>query len=412
MYWSKSFIPTLKEVPEGAEIISHQLMLRAGLIRMLVSGVYSYLPLGLKVLNKIEGIVRDEMNKTGAQELLLPSIQSEELWIKSGRNEQIGEVMIRFIDRKKRRLCLGPTHEEVITDLVKNNVNSYKQLPLVLYQIQTKFRDEIRPRFGLIRACEFVMKDAYSFDCDKAGLDEIYQKMFGAYMNIFKRCGLEVITIEADPGLMGGNLSHEFLVPAASGEDKILICKKCKSGFAEKKDLKNCSKCNGELMVQQAIEIGHIFQLGTKYSQTLGAYFLDEKGKKQPMVMGCYGIGVSRLIATIIEQNNDQDGILWPREVNPAQILVLPVNFGDIKIKETSLKIYQKLLGEGFDVIIDDRFLSAGIKFKDADLIGFPIQVIIGAKLVQNTLEIKFRRENKSFEVKLDNFLEKIKELI
>ena len=412
MFWSKSFIPTLKEVPEGAEIISHQLMLRAGLIRMLVSGVYSYLPLGLKVLNRIEGIVRDEMNKTGAQELLLPSIQSEELWIKSGRNEQIGEVMIRFIDRKKRRLCLGPTHEEVITDLVKNNVNSYKQLPLVLYQIQTKFRDEIRPRFGLIRACEFVMKDAYSFDYDKAGLDEIYQKMFGAYMNIFKRCGLEVITIEADPGLMGGNLSHEFLVPAASGEDKVLICKKCKSNFAEKTDLKNCSKCNGELMVQQAIEIGHIFQLGTKYSQTLGAYFLDEKGKKQPMVMGCYGIGVSRLIATIIEQNNDADGILWPREVSPAQILVLPVNFGDVKIKEASLKIYQKLIEEGFDVIIDDRFLSAGIKFKDADLIGFPIQIIIGAKLAQNTLEIKFRRENKSSEVKLDNFLEKIKELI
>ena len=257
--------------------------------------------------------------------MLLPALQPQELWIKSGRDKDIGEVMIRFIDRRGRNICLGPTHEEVITELVKNHVSSYRQLPLILYQIQTKFRDEIRPRFGLVRACEFIMKDAYSFDKDEAGLDKNYQAMYDAYQRIFKRCGLEIITQEADPGVMGGKVSHEFMVPAESGEDAVTLSK----------------RCNGKLEKINCIEVGHIFKLGTKYSSILGTNFLDREGKLKPIIMGCYGIGVSRLIAAIIEQNHDTDGIIWPIEISPYKVIILPLDVTDKKIMQNAQDIYQ-----------------------------------------------------------------------
>lgn len=402
MFWTKTFIPTAKQTSQDVESIGHQLMLRAGLIRMLISGVYTYLPLGLRVLNNIENIIRQEMDSCGANELLLPAIQPLELWQKSGRDEQIGEVMIRFVDRKGRRLCLGPTHEEVITNLIKAHISSYKQLPLVLYQIQTKFRDEIRPRFGVVRSCEFIMKDAYSFDRDQAGLEKNYKTMYKEYRRIFKRCGLDFLTIEADPGVMGGDISHEFMVPAESGEDTVLYCPKCKTTIAFKEELNQkynmaCLKCKGDLEKKNTIEVGHIFKLGTKYSQTLGAKYLDRDGKLKLMFMGCYGIGVSRLIAAIIEQKHDADGIIWPFEVSPYKALIIPLNVQDKKIMDAALDIYRKLRRQNFEVLLDDRDEQAGVKFKDADLVGIYIQIIIGREpLKKGNIEIRLRKDKKS----------------
>jgi prolyl-tRNA synthetase len=414
MLWSKAFIPTLKEAPQEAESISHRLMLRAGLIRMLLSGVYSYLPLGLKVLDNIQRIIREEMNSCGASELLLPALQPQELWVKSGRDKDMGEVMIRFVDRRGRNICLGPTHEEVITDLVKNHISSYRQLPLILYQIQTKFRDEIRPRFGIVRACEFIMKDAYSFDNDQAGLDKNYKVVHKAYQRIFKRCGLKVLTVEADPGVMGGNVSHEFMVPAKDGEDVVLLCPKCKfvKTFQEDKD-DNCPKCNIKLEKINCIEVGHIFQLGTKYSSTLGANFLDADGKLKPIIMGCYGIGVSRLMAAIIEQNSDKEGIIWPDEISPYKVVILPLDVTDKKIKNLAGEIYKELKEDGIEALLDDRDERAGVKFKDADLIGVSLQVVIGREsLKKNTIELKIRRNHKKIVGKKQAVLKQIRKMI
>ncbi len=375
MYWSKYFIPTSKETPGGTEAVSHQLLLRAGLVNMLTSGVYSYLPLGLRVLRRIETIIREEMESIGARELFLPCLQPIELWQSTGRDQTLKEVMIRFEDKRGRPMCLGPTHEEVITDLVKQYVQSYRQLPVTLYQIQTKFRDEIRPRFGIVRACEFMMKDAYSFDRDQAGLQKNYDLMFVAYKKIFQRCGLDVVIREADSGAMGGSLSHEFLVPAPIGEDEVVI----------KKDGKEES--------QVAIELGHIFQLGTKYSQAQQALFLDEDGKRKPLIMGCYGIGVSRLIAAVIEKNHDDAGIVWPREVSPFDVQILPVQVKEKEILQVSEEIYRELEKKGFQVLLDDRDESAGRKFNDADLIGIPYRIVLGKHfLKEGKLEIKDRR--------------------
>ena len=415
MYWTKSFIPTLKEVPKDIDSTSHKLMYKAGLIRMLTAGVYSYLPLGLAVLRKIEGIIRQELNCRGAQELLLPVLQPIELWKKTGRDVQLGQTLIRFVDRRGRQFVLGPTHEEVITDLVKNHVNSYRQLPLILYQIQTKFRDEPRPRFGLIRSCEFIMKDAYSFDKDEAGLEKNYKLMFEAYNKIFSRCGLAAVTVEADPGVMGGSLSHEFMVPASSGEDQILYCEKCKySGpVNQKQDSVDCPKCKVKLEQITAIEIGHIFQLGTKYSKVQGANYLDAKGVLKPVIMGCYGIGVSRLLSAIIEQNNDKDGIIWPGEVAPYSLLILPLNMSDTKTREFGFKIYDDLSKQGFSVLLDDRPERAGVKFNDADLIGIPLRIIIGEEnLKKNKIEIVIRKTKKSLLIDSDASFPKIKQLL
>ena len=396
MLWSKAFIPTLKEIPQEAESIGHQLMLRAGLMRPLISGVYSYLPLGFRVLERIENIIRQEMNSCGAQELLLSVLQPEEMWSKSGRNKEIAEVMLRFNDRRGRKLCLGPTHEEVITELVKQNVFSYRQLPLILYQIQVKFRDEIRPRFGLVRSCEFIMKDAYSFDQDEDGLKQNYDKMFGVYQRIFKRCGLNFLIVEADSGLMGGNLSHEFMVPAQSGEDIVLYCSDCRFTSSQIKEQATCPKCNKALAKLNTIEVGHIFQLGRKYSKIFQANFLNQQGKQNPIVMGCYGIGVSRLIPAILEQNHDENGIIWPWEVTPFEIIILPLEVSNLRIYKTALSIYTNLQKEGFQVLLDDRNEQAGVKFKDADLIGSPLQIILSKKhLGEHKLELKIRGSGK-----------------
>jgi len=394
MRWTKTFIPTLKETPQEAESISYQLLLRAGLVRMLMAGVYSYLPLGLKVLENIQSIIRQEMNACGASELLLPALHPLELWQKTGRDQDIGEVMFKFKDRRGRNVCLGPTHEEVITDLVKNNCSTYRQLPLVLYQIQTKFRDEIRPRFGLIRACEFIMKDAYSFDQDEAGLDKNYQLMYEAYKRIFSRCGLKTLITDADSGVMGGKVSHEFMAEAPLGEDIVLVCPKCKTAKAFKEGDSPCFKCRVEMDKINTIEVGHIFKLGTKYSQALEANFSDAKGELRPVVMGCYGIGVSRLVSAIIEQNNDADGITWPGEVAPFQIMVLPLDVTNQAIMQEAQNFYNQINAAGFSCLLDDRDERAGVKFKDADLIGLPLSIVVGKKNIEEkNIELRIRKD-------------------
>ncbi|MCX5711971.1 MAG: proline--tRNA ligase [Candidatus Omnitrophica bacterium] len=411
MYWTKDFIPTLRQTPQEAETISHQLMLRAGLVRMLMAGVYTYLPLGLKVLNNVENIIRQEMEASGARELLLPALQPLELWAKTGRDKLLGEVMIKFTDRRGRNVCLGPTHEEVITDLVKNYVSSYRQLPLILYQIQTKFRDEIRPRFGLVRSCEFVMKDAYSFDADQEGLDKNYRVMLQSYITIFKRCGLNVLVVEADSGVMGGSVSHEFMVLAKEGEDMVFVCLKCNQAkpFKEGKT-ENCPKCNSEMEKINTLEIGHIFQLGTKYSVSLGANFLDAKGEQKPAIMGCYGIGVSRLIPAIIEQNNDKDGIIWPVGVAPYQVIVSALDVTDENIMAKAKELYDSLRVLRINVLFDDRDERAGVKFKDADLLGVPVLVVVGRDSIKNnTVELKFSKDKEKIIGSKEEVLEKIK---
>ncbi len=392
MLWSKYFIPTLKEVPAGTEAVSHQLLLRAGLVHMLTSGVYSYLPLGWKVLKRIEMIIREEMDAAGAHELLMPAIQPMDLWQQTGRDKALEEVMIRFKNKKGQSMCLGPTHEEIITDLVKSFVQSYRQLPVTLYQIQAKFRDETRPRFGVVRACEFIMKDAYSFDINIEGLQKNYDAMYGAYCRIFSRCGLKPIIAEADTGAMGGRVSHEFLVPAAIGEDKA----KDESGVE-----------------RQCIEVGHIFQLGTKYSESLGALFLDEQGKQNPIIMGCYGIGVSRLIATIIEVHNDEKGICWPQEIAPFTIEILPLQVKDEEVMRVARSYYDELTKRHIDVLMDDRDESAGRKFNDADLIGIPFRITIGKRgLTEGNVEIKIRASNAVEVVSRDSALERLSALV
>lgn len=405
MRWTQSLIPTLKETPSEAEIVSHQLMIRAGLIRKLASGVYSYLPLGWRVLQKVEEIIREEMNAKGAQEILLPALQPRELWDKSGRYEVIKDIMVWFKDRHGRELILGPTHEEVITDLVGSNVKSYRELPFILYQIQNKFRDEPRPRFGVLRSCEFIMKDAYSFDTSWEGLDINYKKMYDAYGRIFERCGLKYTAVEADPGMMGGDVSHEFMVLTPNGEDSVVVCKSCGyAGSSDKTEIKEsptvCPKCKKKVTTEAAIEVGHIFKLGTKYSQSLGAVYLDKEGKEQPIIMGCYGIGVNRIIASAIEQNNDQDGIIWPKSISPFQVIVIPLNIGHEKSANCANKIYEQLSESGVEVLLDDRDERAGVKFKDADLIGIPLRVVIGEKkIAEGKIELSERGKKESRDI-------------
>jgi len=418
MKWSNYFIPTLKEVPIGTEAISHQLLLRAGLVHMLTSGVYSYLPLGLKVLRRIENIIRQEMDAIGANELFLPCLQPLDLWKQTGRDKTLAEVMIKFENNSNKGMCLGPTHEEVITDLVKDFVHSYRQLPLTLYQIQTKFRDELRTRFGIVRACEFIMKDAYSFDLSQEGLQKNYDLMHGAYKMIFHRCGLDTVILEADSGAMGGDVSHEFMVPAPIGEDTIVICPSCDfngGATGERREGSTCPKCQkGTLTAQVAIELGHIFQLGTKYSKALGANYLDDDGKQKPIIMGCYGIGVSRVIAAVIEKNNDEKGIIWPQEVAPFDIEILPIQGGDLsgEINQLAVQYCAELTEQGFEVLVDDRDESAGRKFNDADLIGIPIRITIGKRnLAGGNIEIKSRENGEVELVAKDQVTKKIQEM-
>jgi prolyl-tRNA synthetase len=375
---------------------------------MISSGIYSYLPLGFRVLTNLSNIIRKNMDRAGAEELLMSALQPIEMWQKTGRDQVLSEVMFKFKDRKNRSLCLGPTHEEEITEIVKKFVFSYKQLPRVLYQIQTKYRDEVRPRFGVVRACEFIMKDAYSFDVDENGLNENYNKMFSAYENIFNECGLNFITTEADSGAMGGNASHEFMVPADIGEDILCHCEKCDKHFKEKE---NCPYCTEKLVEKRMIEIGHVFKLGTKYSLTQGALFLDKDGVRKPAIMGCYGIGVSRLLAAIVETNYDEKGIIWPKSVSPFDISLVALSEN---LKTNAVVLGDRLEKLGLKVLVDERNEGAGVKFNDAYLIGNPYIVIMGKNYTSSgkiDLEIRRTKEKQSFsEEELINFLKKIYE--
>lgn len=563
---SKLYAPTLREVPAEAEVVSHQLMLRAGFMRKAAGGIYTYLPLAWRVLKKIERIVREEMDAKGSQELLMPIVQPAEIWQESGRWDVYGAEMFRLQDRHNRCFCLGPTHEEMVTTLIRGDVRSYRQLPLSVYQIQNKYRDERRPRFGLMRGREFIMKDAYSFDRDEAGLDKSYQDMYDAYTNIFTRCGLNFRPVEADSGAIGGSGSHEFMVIADSGEAEIVFCTSCDyaanvekaelfpleaqeeamltkeevvtpdcktiadvcaylklpvdhsvkavaynsekglilcfvrgdhevneikvintcgvidlemateeqlaaagtvGGYMGPVGIENkkvivvvdatvmkmhnvccgankegyhfinvnpgrdftptyvadirliqegdpCPHCGGEVSKARGIEVGQVFKLFTKYSSALKATYLDENGKEQPMVMGCYGVGVSRTMAAAIEQNYDDNGIIWPIEIAPYHVLVVPVNTKDEASAAKAEEIYMQLKKVGLETVIDDRNERPGVKFKDADLIGYPLRVVVGPKtLTEGKLEVKIRKTGEIRYLPLDSdYVQDIKNII
>jgi prolyl-tRNA synthetase len=565
MLFSRLLIPTLKENPAEAEAVSHRLLLRAGMIRKLASGIYNYLPLGLRVLRKVESVVREEMNRAGAQEVLLPAVQPAELWQESSRWQVYGKELLRFQDRHGRDCCFGPTHEEVITDLVRKEVHSYRQLPLNLYQIQVKFRDEIRPRFGLIRGREFIMKDAYSFDVDEAGAEESYRQMYQAYNRIFSRCGLSFKVVEADTGPIGGSFSHEFMVLADTGEDLLASCTLCdyaanlekaevvldagepgppvgsapelvstpkvrtveevasflgvtpaeivktliyetddgpvavlirgdhevnevkvknllgvtdlilagfirvqkltgaEVGFAgpvnlkmpiyadqavarmnamvtganrDNYHLKNvhpvrdlkitgvadlrsitaqdpCPRCQGALTILRGIEVGHVFKLGLKYSKTLKATFLDQEGQEQYIYMGCYGIGVSRIVAAAIEQGHDANGIVFPMALAPFQVGLIPIAFNDPAIRECVEGLHADLEAAGVEALLDDRDERPGVKFKDCDLLGLPLRVVVGAKtLAQGAAEVRHRHAQANTMVHLQDLIPYLKDQI
>jgi prolyl-tRNA synthetase len=568
MLYSRYFIPTIKETPSDAEVVSHQLMLRAGMIRKLASGIYNYLPLGLRSIRKFENIVREEMNKADAIEMLMPSVQPAELWQESGRWAFYGKELLRFKDRKDAEFCMGPTHEEVITDMVRREIKSYRQMPLNFYQIQTKFRDEIRPRFGLMRGREFIMKDAYSFDVDSSAADLSYEKMYNAYMRIFERCGLNFRAVEADTGSIGGSSSHEFMVLADSGEDAIVSCDACRYaanvekaesplfttssgatlealqkvstpemktiadvaafmniapdttiktlvyaseagglvmallrgdhelnelklknylgwddiqmaseeqivactgspiGFlgpiglkrdipviadrvvqgmvnvvvgANEKDqhFKNvncgrdfavptfvdirtvaagdaCPRCeSGKLEIWRGIEVGHVFKLGTKYSKALNANYLDANGKEQIIFMGCYGIGIGRTVAAAIEQNHDENGIIFPIPIAPFHCSVVAINTKDSGVMAAAEEIYFCLEKLGIEVLFDDRDERPGVKFKDNDLIGIPIRIVVGSKgLAEGKVEVKIRATGEVLSLALDEAASTVTKLI
>jgi prolyl-tRNA synthetase len=562
---SRLLAPTLREVPAEAEIASHKLMLRAGFIRKSAAGVYSYLPLGYRVLQKIMAIVREEMDAAGGQEVLLPILQPAELWHETGRWDDYGEEMFKLKDRNDRGFCLGPTHEEITTALIRHEVRSYRQLPLLVYQIQNKYRDEIRPRFGVMRGREFIMKDLYSFDRDDGGLDESYWKMYHAYERIFSRCGLNTRPVEADPGAIGGNMTHEFMALAEAGEAEIVYCSHCDyaanvekaecmtpgvestgqlepltkvstpgmrtvedleeffgrpasdmiktliyrsgdvvvaalvrgdhavnptklaraigsleveladentieevtgapRGFAGPVGLKGCriiadpavmnieagisggnavdvhlkginpkrdftpdeivdirmakpgDPClcgKGTLQGARGIEVGQVFKLGTKYSQALGATFADEEGEEHPLIMGCYGIGVSRTMAAVVEQCHDQDGICWPISLAPYHVAIVPVNYRDDEQRAAAERLYHDLCEVGVEVLLDDRDERPGVKFKDADLIGFPVRITIGPRALANgQVEVRWRTSGEEYLIFLNEVVTHVQDRI
>ena len=409
MKTSQLILGTQRENPADAEIISHQLMIRAGLIRQVSSGIYNWLPIGKKVLHKVENIIRSEMDNSGAQEILMPMVQPASLWEKSGRIDQYGQELLVFLDRHENKFCLGPTHEEIITDLCKNLLTSYKQLPVTLYQIQTKFRDEIRPRFGVMRSREFVMKDAYSFDLDKEGLDRSYSLMKDAYIKIFDRLGLDYRVVKADSGAIGGSDSEEFHVLADSGED--LLAFSDKSSYAINAELltelqdeqdplsldgKPSPDGKGVLKLKKGIEVGHIFKLGKKYSEVLNLRIQGEDQDIYPE-MGCYGIGASRIVAASIEQNHDERGIIWPRSLAPFEVSIVEVNpKKNQKVTNKCLELYEQFKNQDIDVLWDDRDKRPGVKFNDMEVTGIPLTIIVGERTLKTgEIEIKERLDEK-----------------
>jgi len=428
MKFSQFFSPTLKDIPADAVIASHQLMIRSGMIKQSSAGIYSWLPLGLRVLKNVENIVREEQNKAGAIELLMPTIQSADLWIKSGRYNDYGKEMLRVQDRNGREMLYGPTNEELITDIFKSYVTSYKDLPKNLYHIQWKFRDELRPRFGVMRGREFLMKDNYSFDLTEEDAKASYDKMFTAYIKTFLRMGLTPISLRAKTGPIGGNLSHEFQILAKTGEStlyydkdlekvdtKNIEPKKLQNYYAAVDDLYNPGDCpisQDQLKISKGIEVGHIFYFGTKYSEKLGAYIQDNKGQKVAVHMGSYGIGVSRLVGAIIEAYHDEKGIKWPLSVAPFHVSIINLMVDDPSCKKISDKIYQKLSNKNLEILYDERDCSIGKKLADNELIGIPFQVIVGKRdLKDNLIELKNRTTNESKKISPEeviNFLLKL----
>ena len=409
MLLSKLLLPTLKDAPNEAEVISHKLMLRAGMIRKVASGIYTWLPLGLKVLRKIENIVREEMDASGAQEVFMPMVQPKELWEETKRWEKMGPELLRIKDRHDRDFCLGPTHEEVITDIIRTNVKSYKELPLNIYQIQTKFRDEVRPRYGIMRGREFLMKDSYSFNIDEDSLQETYLTMRNTYKKILERMELEYKISAADSGAIGGDSSEEFHVLADNGEDTIAISDA--SEFAINTELllkdgediktlegKPSPDGNGTIEIKKGIEVGHIFKLGQIYADSMKANVLNKEGRASTLFMGCYGIGVSRLVAAAIEQNNDDKGIIWPQSIAPYDINIIAIGYDkNEEIASASNDLYNQLKGMGYDVLLDDRKDGYGTKMKDSELIGIPLNIIIGKQFIENKeIELKSRSGDSS----------------
>jgi prolyl-tRNA synthetase len=402
-----------KEMPKDADAISHQLLLKAGFIESHAAGIYQYTPLGLSVLKKIEELIREEMREIDSQEVLLPALQNSEFWEKTGRIHAYGKELMQLKDRHDRLFILGPTHEEVITSLASKYIASHKNLPISVFQIQTKFRDEKRPRSGLLRGREFIMKDAYSFHANWECLDSYYKKMYQAYTNILARLEMNFRAVEADGGAISGEgETHEFMILSDTGEDTIIVCENCdysaNTEVLEGKDLKVCPKCNHESITEKkGIEVGHIFKLGTKYSTSLGSAFLNKDQKKQDLIMGCYGIGVSRLISAFVEQHHDEKGIIWTKEIQPYQVHILPIHAKNQEQIEKAQSIANKLKNAGYDVLLDDRDKNAGIKFSDAELIGIPIQIIIG----NNGVDIKYRHNLQIVsQLTDDQLLTKIKE--
>jgi prolyl-tRNA synthetase len=403
MLQSKLFCKAKKTAPKDAEAISHQYLTRADFIEQSISGVYRFLPLGFRVLKKIEEIIREEMNKLDAQEIYLPAFQNKNLWLETKRWETIDPPLFKVKDRHQKEAALGSTHEEEITDIFRKRIKSYQDLPLYLFQIQNKFRNEMRFSGGLMRVREFLMKDLYSFHSDEKDLIKFYEKVKKSYFKIFKKCGLDPICVEASSGTIGGSMSNEFMVPSSIGEDRVLACKKC--GFAaniEKTgEIKVCPKCKNQLEKISCIEIGHVFNLGTKYTKAMNADYLDKSGKSHFPFMGCYGIGLHRLIATIVEANHDDRGIIWPEEVAPFDIHLIQVE-DNPKIKKAAEGIYNDLQSKGIEVLYDDRAKSAGEKFAEADLIGLPVRIIVSERtLNDNCAEVKNRNKKEAKMIKI-----------
>ncbi len=398
MLQSQLFAKTKKTAPKDAQVISYKLLARADFIEQSFSGVYRFLPLGFKVLKKIEDIIREEMVALGAQEVYLPALQNKNLWLETNRWKTIDPPLFKLEDRHQKEIGLGSTHEEEITDIIRHRIKSYQDLPFFLFQIQNKFRNEMRPTGGILRTREFLMKDLYSFHADENDLVKFYEKVKKAYFKIFQRCGLSVICVEASSGTIGGELSHEFMVLSLCGEDEILTCKKC--GFAanvEKTgEIKNCPKCKSKLEKKSCIEVGHIFNLGTKYSQVMKAVYIGQKGKSQPIVMGCYGIGLPRLMAAVVEISHDKAGIIWPKEISPFDVHLIKIE-DTPKVKRVAEKIYKDLQKTGKEVLYDDRDRSPGEKFADCDLIGIPQRLVVSERtLEKECVEVKKRNEIKT----------------
>ena len=398
MKQSKLFSKTKKQAPKDTQAISHKFLIKADFISQVSSGIYNFLPLGWKVYKKIENIIREEMKGVGGEEIFMCSLIPQRLWVETKRWTEIDPPLFKVKDRHNKMFGLGPTHEEIITDLIRKRVKSYKDLPFSLFQIQNKFRNEMRPTGGLLRTREFIMKDLYSFHSSEKDLKSFYEKVKKAYFRIFKRCGLKSICVEADPGTIGGKSSHEFMVVSKDGEDKIVICPKCNFGSNLEKagKVKKCPECGSILKIKKAIEVGHIFALGTKYSEAMGANFTDKSGSSHPIIMGCYGIGLPRLLSVIVEVNHDQEGIVWPKSVAPFDIHLVALENSN-QVKKVSEKIYKDLQKSNIEVLYDDREeKTAGQKLIDTDLIGIPWRIVVSERsLSKNCVEVKKRDKKK-----------------